>query len=163
MRVGFSNTKKSIDMKKLATIFAATAILFSATAFAADNTKSSTTTKVEKSFSRDFSKAANISWEKKGDIFIAHFDINNESIEAAYNEEGELVATSRKVNASDLPLSISLAIAKKYPGYEVANKGEEITFEKQTNYYINVGNDKEILKLKCTVNGELTVDRKTKI
>ena len=94
--------------------------------------------------------------KKRAIFIIAHFDVNNVSIEAAYNEEGELVATSRQVTATDLPLAITLAIGKKYAGYEVAKKGEEITFEKQTSYYINVGNDKEILKLKCSVNGDIS-------
>ena len=150
-------------MKKLATVLAATAMLLSASAFTKDSNETKATSKVEKSFGKDFSNATNTSWEKKSNIYIAHFDLNNVSIEAAYNEDGELIATSRKVDAADMPLAISLEIAKKYSGYEVAKKAEEITFEKQTNYYINIGNSKEVLKLKCSVNGELVVDKKTKI
>jgi hypothetical protein len=149
-------------MKKLATVLAATAMLFSASAFTKDGNDSKATTKVEKSFSKDFSNAANTSWEKKGNIYFAHFEVNNEMIEAAYSEEGELVATSRQVAVTDLPLAITLAIAKKYAGYEIAKKAEEITYEKQTSYYINVGNDKAILKLKCFANGDIAVDKKTK-
>jgi hypothetical protein len=149
-------------MKKLATIFAATALLFSASAFAGETNETKATGKVEKSFQKDFSKASNITWEKSNNVFIAHFEVNNVSIEAAYNEDGDLVATSRQVAATDLPLAVSLAISKIYPGYDVAKKGEEITYERQTNYYINVGNDKEILKLKCAVNGDISVDKKTK-
>jgi hypothetical protein len=150
-------------MKKLATVLAATAILFSASAFTKDSNETKASSKVEKSFEKDFSNATNSTWRKVGDVFIVNFDVNNSTIEAAYNQDGELVATSRQVVANELPLAITLAIGKKYPGYEVAKKAEEITFEKQTNYYINVGNDKEILKLKCSVNGELTTDKKTKL
>lgn len=149
-------------MKKLATVFAATAMLFSASAFAGDNNETKATSKVEKSFQKDFSQAANISWEKSHNVYIAHFDVNAVSIEAAYNEDGELVATSKVINAADLPLTISLSVSKKYPGYEVAKKGEEITYEGETNYYLNVGNDREVLKLKCSVNGGIIVDKKTK-
>jgi hypothetical protein len=149
-------------MKKLAIVFAATAMLFSASAFAGYSNEAKATSKVEKSFQKDFSKAANISWEKSNNVYIAHFDVNNIRIEAAYNEDGELVATSKEFKATDLPLTVSLAISKKYPGYEVAKKGEEITYERETNYYINVGNDSEVLKLKCSVNGDISVDKKTK-
>ncbi len=149
-------------MKKLATIFAATALLFSASAFAGETNETKATSKVEKSFQKDFSKASNITWEKSNNVFIAHFEVNSVSIEAAYNEDGDLVATSRQVAATDLPLAVSLAISKIYPGYDVAKKGEEITYERQTNYYINIGNDKEVLKLKCAVNGDISVDKKTK-
>ena len=150
-------------MKKLATVLAATAMLFSTSAFAGISNETKATSKVEKSFQKDFSKASNISWEKSNNVYIAHFDVNNVSIEAAYNEDGELVATSRGVAAADLPLPITLAIGNKYAGYEVAKKAEEITYEKETNYYINVGNDKEVLKLKCSVNGDISVDKKTKL
>ena len=150
-------------MKKLVTVLAATAILFSASAFSKDSNATKTTSAVEKSFSKDFSNASNITWETKSNIYIAHFQLNNEFIEAAYSEDGDLVATSRTIAATDLPLATRLAIEKKYPGYDVAKNGEEITYEKQTNYYINVGNDKEILKLKCTVNGDISVDKKVKI
>jgi hypothetical protein len=149
-------------MKKLAIVFAATAMLFSASAFAGETNETKATNKVEKSFQKDFSKAANISWEKSNNFYIAHFDVNNIRIEAAYNEDGELVATSKEFKVIDLPLTVSLAISKKYPGYEVAKKGEEITYERDTNYYINVGNNMEVLKLKCSVNGDITVDKKTK-
>lgn len=150
-------------MKKLTTILAAGMLLVSVSAFAGDSNETKATSKVEKSFQKDFSKASNISWEKSHNVYIAHFEVNNVTIEAAYNEEGELVATSRGFEAADLPLVVSLAISKKYPGYDVAKKGEEITYERETNYYINVGNDKEVLKLKCSVNGDISVDKKTKL
>lgn len=150
-------------MKKLATVLAATVMLLSASAFTKDNNDTKATTKVEKSFKTDFSHAENTIWRKIGDVFIASFLVDDVELEAAYNSDGELVGTMKKIQAQDLPLVVNLAIAKKYNGYEVAKKAEEITFEKQTNYYINVCNGKEILKLKCSVNGELIVDKKTKI
>jgi hypothetical protein len=150
-------------MKKLATVLAATVMLLSASAFTKESNDTKATTKVEKSFKTDFSKAENATWRKIGDVFIANFLLDDVELEAAYNSDGELVGTLKKVQAQDLPLAVNLAIAKKYNGYEVAKKAEEITFEKQTSYYINVSNGKEILKLKCSVNGELTVDKKTRI
>ena len=150
-------------MKKLATVLAAAIMLLSASAFAKDSNDTKATTKVEKSFKTDFSNAENTTWRKIGDVFIANFSVNNVELEAAYNSDGELVGTLKKVQVQDLPLAVTLAIGKKYNGYEVAKKAEEITFEKQTSYYVNIANKKEILKLKCSVNGELTVDKRTKI
>jgi hypothetical protein len=149
-------------MKKLATIFAATAILFSATAFATDNNETKATTKIEKSFQKDFAGADNTTWNKSGGFYFAHFELDNKIVEAAYNEDGVLVGTSREISIKDFPLAINIAIAKKYNGYEVAKSGDEITYEGQTNYYINVANEKQVLKLKCTVNGDILIDRKTK-
>jgi hypothetical protein len=81
-------------------------------------------------------------------------------MDAAYNEEGELLGVSRVIATSQLPLSISMAIAKNYEGYTVANNVTEITYEGQTNYYVEVTNSKQVLKLKCNSNGEMSVDKK---
>ena len=150
-------------MKKLTTILAAAAILFSASAFAKDSKETKATTRVEKSFSKDFSNASSTSWRKVGDVFIANFIVDNTEIEAAYNLDGELLGTMKQIAIADVPLAVTMAIGKKYEGYEVAKKADEITYEKQTSYYINVSNHKQILKLKCTANGDILVDKKTKI
>jgi opacity protein-like surface antigen len=150
-------------MKKLVTILAAALLLVSASAFAADSNETKATSKVEKSFQKDFAGADNISWNKSGGFYYAHFEMNSSSIEAAYNEDGVLVATSREIDAKNLPLPVTIAISNKYKGYDVAKKGQEITVDGQTDYYINVGNDQQVLKLKCTVNGDILIDKKTKL
>ena len=85
------------------------------------------------------------------------------SFRVTYNtEKGELVGTSRRITAEQMPLSISLAIAKKYEGYLVDKSVVELTFEGVTKYYVTVSNQSQALKLKCYSNGELEVERKIK-
>ena len=149
-------------MKKSKTILSAAALLFSASIFAADSAETSVSSKASSAFQKDFSSAQNVSWQKKNDVYFVSFDVNNNSREAAYNEQGELVGASRLITSAELPLTVSLAVAKKYEGYTVAKIATEITYENETNYYINVGNESQLLRLKCSVNGDITVDSKTK-
>ena len=149
-------------MKKSTTILSAAALLFSASIFAADSAETSVSSKANSAFRKDFSSAQNVSWQKKNDVYFVSFDVNNNSREAAYNEQGELVGASRLITSAELPLAVSLAVAKKYEGYIVAKIATEITYENETNYYINVGNESQLLRLKCSVNGDITVDSKTK-
>ena len=149
-------------MKKSTTILSAAALLFSASIFAADSAETSVSSKASSAFQKDFSSAKNVSWQKKNDVYFVSFDVNNNSREAAYNEQGELVGASRLITSAELPLAVSLAVAKKYEGYTVAKIATEITYENETNYYINVGNESQILRLKCSINGDITVDSKTK-
>jgi hypothetical protein len=149
-------------MKKLATSLSAAALLFSSVSFALDSDNTSVNSKTRTSFQKDFSNAENASWNKKNDVYFVSFDVNKAQAEAAYSEQGELLGFSRQVTATEMPLSVSLAIAKKYIGYEVAKAATEINYESQTNYYINVANANETLKLKCAVNGDISVDKKTK-
>ena len=147
-------------MKKLATIFFSAVMLVSVFAFATDSDK--VNARVKASFLTDFSAATNVSWEKSSDFYFATFTINKVEINAAYNEQGELVGASRTMESTQLPINVSLALAKRYEGYTVAKKALELTYEGDTRYYITISNEKQALKLKCSVNGNIEVERKIK-
>ena len=147
-------------MKKLVTILTAAILLFSAFAFATDS--DNVNSRVKAAFLNDFATASKVSWEKNSDFYFATFKMNNIDVNAAYNEEGALVGTSRTVESTQLPLNISLALAKKYNGYTLGKKSLELTFEGETHYYITIMNDKMALKLKCATNGSIDVEKKIK-
>ena len=147
-------------MKKGTIILTAAIMLFSSFAFANEDDK--VNEKIKAAFLSDFSAASNVSWEKTSEYYFATFTINLIEVNAAYNQAGELVGFSRVVEAAQLPIGISLALAKKYAGYTVAKKAIELTYEGDTRYYLTVANKQQALKLKCTVNGNIEVERKIK-
>ncbi|MEO5893218.1 MAG: hypothetical protein ABIQ31_23405 [Ferruginibacter sp.] len=151
-------------MKKLATILTGAVMLFSTFAFAIDGEKANlnVSARIKASFSKDFSTASNISWEKIKTCYIATFTINTTEINAAYNDDGELVGTSREIETVQLPICVSLALSKKYNGYNFSKKALELTFDGITNYYLAVENDQQVLKLKCSVSGGIDVESKVK-
>ena len=73
-----------------------------------------------------------------------------------------MVGASRTMESTQLPINVSLALAKRYEGYTVAKKALELTYEGDTRYYITISNEKQALKLKCSVNGNIEVERKIK-
>ena len=135
-------------------------MLFSAFTFAMDS--DNVNARVKTAFIKDFSTASDVSWEKTSEFYFATFTLNHVEVNAAYNEQGELLGTSRALESSQLPLSVSLAIGKKYDGYDISKKVLELTFEEETRYYVSVVNSTHILKLKCSVNGEIVVEKKIK-
>lgn len=147
-------------MKKVTTILTVAVMLFSVFAFATDS--DNVNAKIKTAFVNDFSTASAVKWEKISDFYFASFTINNVELNAAYNEDGELVGTSRTMESSQLPMSLSLAVAKKYGGYTVGKRALELTFEGETRYYITIANDKQAMKLKCSANGLMQVERKIK-
>lgn len=147
-------------MKKLITIFTTIILLFSATAFAAGGEK--VTAKVKVAFEKDFKKAENVSWQNIKDIYFASFTMNDIIINAAYNAEGELVGTSRKIAAAQLPLTISLVLSKKYSDYTLQEDATEISFDDEIHYFVRVASTKQTLRLNCNTNGEITIDKKVK-
>ena len=147
-------------MKKLATVLTAIVMLFATSAFATDG--DNVTAKVAAAFKTDFSQVNNVSWEKTSDFYFATFQFNNITVDAAYNEDGELVGTARKIAFTQLPLNVTLQLSKKFGEYKVAAEASELNYEGQTSYYLTVENDKQVVKLKCYSNGEIDVESKTK-
>lgn len=147
-------------MKKFKIVLTAIVMLFAGSAFAKE--PENVSPKVKAAFESDFSKASKISWEKTSDFYFASFTLNNVRIDAAYNEDGELLGTARVISAEQMPLSVSLAIAEKYAGYKVEKTAIELTYEGQTRYYISVENEHQIVKLKCFSNADVEVESKIK-
>ena len=135
-------------------------MLFAISAFATDPAKVSL--KVKAAFENDFSKASRVNWEKTSDFYFASFTLNNVQVDAAYNEEGQLVGTSRRISLEQLPLNISMALAEKYEGYQLNESVVELTYEGLTRYYVNAENKDQVLKLKCYGNADIEVDQKFK-
>jgi hypothetical protein len=148
-------------MKKLRTIFAGAALLLATSAFATKGPEK-VAPRVKAVFEKSFTDAANVSWEKSEDYYFANFTLNAKNVSVAYNENGDLLGISRVIATAQLPINVALAIGNKYEGYTVAKSATELTYNGETNYYVSVENNKQILRLKCTSSGDIDVDSKTK-
>ena len=147
-------------MKKFKTVLTAIVMLFASSAFAME--PENVSPKVKAAFENDFSRASQVKWEKTSDFYFASFTLSNVKVDAAYNEEGELVGTARGILTEQVPLNVSLAIAEKYNGYKVDKTAIELTYEGQTRYYITVESDNQVVKLKCYSNADIEVESKAK-
>jgi hypothetical protein len=151
-------------MKKFKTILTALVMLFAVSAFATDPGAGpvKVTPKVKAAFENDFSKASQAYWDKTDEFYFVSFVLNDVQVDAAYNEEGKLVGTSRSVSLEQLPLNVSLALSEKYQGYHLQKMAVEITYEGVTSYYVTAENKDLVLKLKCHSTGDIDVDQKFK-
>ena len=100
-------------------------MLFTTIAFASEGSK--ITAKVTGAFEKDFQKAKNVNWEKAKDYYFASFIFNDHDLNAVYNEEGELLGTSRKIATAQLPLNISLTLSQKYNDYLMQEYATELS------------------------------------
>lgn len=134
-------------MKKLfiAALFAASVFT---SAFAAGTNK--VNHRAVRTFQYEFKDAANVEWTVKENFTKAAFTINEESGEAFFDVDGNLIGTSRTISMDKLPTSAKRAFGKKYADYTVK---ETIKFEdgETTSYYVSAENEKENVILK--ING----------
>ncbi len=144
-------------MKKLI-IAAIIAVSVAGSAFAAPTV--SVNYNVLSSFKSAFKGAADVQWTVKEDFVKASFIINNERIEAFYNQDGEEIGTSKTITLDAMPVDAKRAFAKLYSNYTVK---EAIYFVgvDENAYFISAENEKETVIIKVTENNHVSVFNQT--
>lgn len=61
----------------------------------------------------EFSNAANVEWEKKGDIYEVEFEVNNIDHEALIEETGTLIKYIKEVSLEELPEMLKTTLSSK--------------------------------------------------
>ncbi len=141
-------------MKKIFLI--ATLALLSFTGlYANNNDGTKVNTEVTNAFNQHFKNASNIKWSKIQEVFIAYFSQNNEELIAYFNENGELLATGRDINSRYLPLTVSMAVAEKYHGYNLVQSLEYASRTDGTSYIIYLGNEKKNRIVRVFIDGTI--------
>ena len=145
-------------MKRL--FFAAlTAVLVGTSAFAADiKDASKVSYKVRTIFDAKFNGASNIEWTLREDYTKASFILADQQVEAFFSTEGELIATSRKVEFSKLPLNAIQSIQKKYAAYTVSET-IEMDQDGEKSYYVSLQKNDRKQILQVSFYGTVSVYR----
>ena len=145
-------------MKKLTTIFTALLLFLLSSSFAYDTSVSA---KIQSVFEKDFTACSDVKWTQYEDVYIATFKSHELYLTAAYNDAGELLAVTRYITISQLPLKVYRALQEKYSTYTIDPNVIELTGE-QTSYFINVENEKFIFQIKVDASGYPTIAKRTK-
>ncbi|MGC1633255.1 MAG: PepSY-like domain-containing protein [Gelidibacter sp.] len=120
------------------------ALLFFATATisAQDLKNSEVPSNLQSVFSKAYSNAKDIEWEKKGDHFKVEFEINRMDHDVWYDAQGKVLKSKIKISKKELPSVVASAIKTKYPDYKIDSvevqeqndiKSYEIEIEKGWN------------------------------
>jgi hypothetical protein len=123
-------------MKKRILLLSIVLVSFTAFSFAAD-APVSVSKNVISSFNKQFINARDIKWESHADFVKAQFSVNDIVLYAYFNQSGDLIAITRFISPSQLPLVLLNSLKKQYSsGYWVSDLFE-IETEAGTSYYAN--------------------------
>ncbi|MGE5107815.1 MAG: hypothetical protein ACM3H8_09745 [Sphingobacteriales bacterium] len=114
------------------------------------------------SFTRTFKNVKAVSWEKYQNLYLANFKLNNEQLTAIYDETGEYISTSRFVEFSELPLSVSMALDNKFDSFQKVGTVVEVSYPNYTVYFFTIETKTKYLRIKSTPDGDLCVTEKMK-
>jgi hypothetical protein len=124
-------------------------VLVGSTAFAADTKDvAKVSYKVKTDFEARFRGAKDVSWTPRDNYIKVAFTLADQPVEAFFSHDGELIASSRKVEFGKLPLEGIQTIQKKYSTYNVT---EAIEFDQDgdKSYFVSLqdGAKKQILQV----------------
>ncbi len=102
---------------------------------------------VQNSFQAEFKGANNVTWTACGNLSKASFTLDDQKAEAFFNADGLMIAVSKSVSLSELPIKAKRNFAKKYEGYTVT---DAIRFEStdECAYYMYADNGQDHVMLK---------------
>lgn len=98
-------------------------------------------------FLSDFAGAAHAVWQQGADFSKVTFAINGSVLFAYYKPGGELIAASRNISSSQLPLRLLIELKKDYNTYWITDLFE-LSVNNTTEYFVTLENsiEKKILR-----------------
>lgn len=145
-------------MKKIIAILTFTLVLFTSATFARDG-RTIDNKKVMESFNNQFAGAADVSWYSTPDKYVAKFTMKASKVTAHFDKEGNLLATSRYITDTELPLKVISRLMKKFPDQKIQNI-VEYDAEGSTTYVITLESETHWTVLKADASGSLSTLKK---
>jgi hypothetical protein len=116
---------------------------------------------VRTAFQKDFNKAELMDYTSSKDYTRLTLKVNDMIVFAYYSENGDLLATTRNIKSTQLPLPLLLELKKHYGNCWVTDLFEMGTGG-QSNYYVTVENADTKISLKSFNNDSWETLKKEK-
>jgi hypothetical protein len=132
-------------------LFILLASLFSLVSKAENFAYADVTPVVLKSFETTFSNAKEADWTVSNNFYKVQFALDGQYISAFYNANGDLVALTRNISSSQLPVMLQVDLKKQTDKYWITELFE-LTNEEGTSYYVALENADSKIVLRSTDN-----------
>jgi hypothetical protein len=123
-------------------------LVFGVNTFAGDTAVSPN---VLQSFQNKFNSVKDVTWTAGKEIYKAEFVYSSQYISAYYDAEGNMLALTKNILSTQLPLFLGSSLKEKHDGYWIADVIEFST-EDGTSYYATIENADEKIILKSSQN-----------
>jgi hypothetical protein len=120
------------------------------------------TFKGSENFAKAFPDAMVKSYETKDGRTKVTFSWNGDALEAFYDLDGTLIATSHFLNTKNLPISIQMKIRDNYNDYSIVQALEFYHTENGLSYFVMLKKNEKGLIVQIDTNGGMNVVKKLK-
>jgi hypothetical protein len=152
---------KNKKMKKRILLLSIVLVSFTAFSFAAD-APHNISKNVISSIKKEFGDVRDIKWQSSKNFVKAEFTVNDKVLYAYFNNNGDLIAVTRFISSSNLPLDLTRSLQKNFNSYWISDLFEILT-ENGTEYYATLENADQIVVLKSEgISGWQTFQKEKK-
>ncbi len=117
--------------------------------------------KVIKAFNETFTAAENVSWQELDNSCQADFKVSEMRVRATYDNEGNLLRTTKYYEEKNLPSNIVAKLKSKYAGKQITGVTEVVT-DTDIAYHIVLKDEKNWYWVESSPYGTLTLTQKLK-
>ena len=117
--------------------------------------------KVLKAFNETFMKATEVVWHEVQNLYEESFKQSEVISRAIYDQDGNLLRTTRYYSQENLPINILTKLQKRFAGKTVYGV-TELSMEDQVSYHITMQDDKNWYIIKADNWGSLELEQKYK-
>lgn len=117
--------------------------------------------KVLKAFGETFMKATDVVWHEVQNFYEASFKQSEVISRAIYDQDGNLLRTTRYYSQENLPINILTKLQKRFAGKSIYGV-TELSQEDQVSYNITMQDDKNWYIIKADNWGGLELEKKYK-
>jgi len=117
--------------------------------------------KVLKAFNETFMKATEVVWHEVQNLYEASFKQSEVISRAIYDQDGNLLRTTRYYSQENLPINILTKLQKRFAGKSVYGV-TELSTEDQVSYHITMQDEKNWYIIKADNWGSLELEQKYK-
>ncbi len=125
------------------------------TTFAQDISESQVPSLIVDNFKKEFPKATDVEWERKGDLYNVDFEIGLfTDYEAWFSASGTLIKYTVEIPTGDLPKAVTNSINNQYKGYRIDEAKKNIENGIET-YEVEIEKENDERELVFSKNGKL--------
>ena len=105
-----------------------------------------------KSFNKSFKNATEVNWTVSNTFYKANFVLDGQYVAAYYDGEGKMIALTRNVSSTQLPIVLQANLKKNYENFWISDLFE-VTNEEGTSYFVTIENADTTMILKSNNQG----------
>lgn len=130
--------------------------LFTFSSFANDGNIS---VRVQESFNKSFRNVTEVKWSTVNCYYKADFSFNGQQVSAFFEADGQLIAVTRHILSTMLPVTLQADLKKDYEDYWISDVFE-VNDNDGTSYFVTLQKPDVSLMLKATSGSSWSEYRK---